>query len=114
MMFEKMRQRHWIRKNARWMKRQYLRWPYRLYKTTEFDDFNHEHTCLAVRFPNIDLEEICPLKDKKNLIPGDRDECEQCRYFSTICYQRDPQTGEKQIHLEVNSSLVTLFEEKNK
>lgn len=113
-MFENVRQILWVRKNARAIKRHYLRWPYRIRKNEVFDDFNHEHTCLAVRFPNIDLEEICPLKDKKNLIPGDRDECEQCRYFSTIYYQRDPQTGEKQIHLEVSSSLVTLFEEKNK
>ena len=80
--------------------------------TLPFEKLEIHKVCL--RFPNIDLEEICPLKDKKNLIPGDRDECEQCRYFSAICYQRDPQTGEKQIHLEVNSSLVTLFEEKNK
>lgn len=34
-------------KNACHIFRHYLRWPYPMYKPSQFDSFNHEHTCLA-------------------------------------------------------------------
>ena len=64
-MINKLRQQLWVRKNTRAIKHHYLRWPYRMRKDEVFDDFNHEHTCLAARLTNIDLTEICPLEDKK-------------------------------------------------
>lgn len=111
-MFENVRQILWVRKNARAIKRHYLRWPYRIRKNEVFDDFNHEHTCLAARLTNVDLSEICPLEDKRNLIPGDGDECERCQYFGIICYRRNPLTGEKQIRFEMSGTAVSLFEDK--
>ena len=99
-----------IFKNARAIMRHYLRWPYRLNKVTSFNDFNHEHVCFAARFANVDLAEICPLKDKKQLRPGDQDQCELCRYFGTIYFQRNAQTDEKQISFEMSGKAVSLLE----
>lgn len=108
-MFEYVKKRLWINRNARMVKRHYKRWPYRLYSPVKFDEFNHEHTCIAARFANVNLEDICPLKSERGLLPGDRDECEQCRYFGTVNYQFDPSTGKKQLHFEMNEDAVSLF-----
>lgn len=48
-------------KNACHIFRHYLRWPYPMYKPSQFDSFNHEHTCLASKLTNIELSDICPL-----------------------------------------------------
>lgn len=52
-------------KNACHIFRHYLRWPYPMYKPSQFDSFNHEHTCLASKLTNIELSDICPLDDMK-------------------------------------------------
>lgn len=107
-MLEHLRAKLWIARNARKVKHHYKRWPYRLYNPVKFDDFNHEHTCIAARFANVDLADICPLKIKRGMFPGDRDECEQCRYFGTINYRFDPSTGKKQLHFELSGDAITV------
>ena len=87
--------------------RHYLRWPYPIYKPTKFDDFNHEHTCIAARFSNVELTEICPLTSQEILLPGSYDECETCRYFGTVYYQIDPESGKQQLHFGLDECVVT-------
>lgn len=111
-MLEYVKKKLWVARNAWAVKRHFKRWPYRLYKPVTFDSFNHEHTCIAARFANVDLTDICPLKIEHGMIPGDRDECEKCRYFGTVNYQLDPSTGKKQLHFEMNGAAVSLFETK--
>ena len=109
-MFECVKKKLWIARNARMVKHHYKQWPYHLYQPVKFDDFNHEHTCIAARLANVDLADICPLKIKRGMIPGDEDECEQCRYFGMINYRFDPSTGKKQLYFELRADAVSLFE----
>ena len=78
----------------------YLRHPYRLYNTTQFDDFNHQHTCLLARVSPTHVEKLCPMAERGKFIAGDFDECESCRYFGTIRYEIDAESGEDQISVD--------------
>ncbi len=97
-------------KNACHVFGHYMRWPYPMYKPSRFDDFNHEHTCLAVKLTNIELSEICPLaKVGKPFEVACEDACENCKYFCRIHYEVDPEYGEKQVHFWMNEDIVTFF-----
>lgn len=100
----------WIKRNAGKIKRHYKKYPYSFYDIDEFDDFNHEHICFASRITNVELSDICPLKNKPNLTPGEMDECERCKYFGIVSYLIDPLTGEKQIHFDLNKDVVSVHE----
>lgn len=97
-------------KNACHVFRHYLRWSYPIYKTSQFDDFNHEHTCLAVKLTNIELRDICPLaKAGKPFEVAQEDACENCKYFCRIHYEVDPQHEEKQVHFWMNEDIVSFL-----
>ena len=69
-------------KNACHIFRHYLRWPYPMYKPSQFDSFNHEHTCLASKLTNIELSDICPLAKAGQPFEVARENtCEECKYF---------------------------------
>ena len=87
----------------------YLRWPYPIYNSMKFDSFNHEHTCIAARFANVDLADLCPLSSRKRMIPGSCDECETCQYFGTVYYRFDTEMGKRQLHLGLNRGVVTML-----
>ena len=84
-------------KNACRLFKAYLRHPYRLYDTDQFDAYNHQHECLLARVSPAHFETLCPMANRGRFIAGDFDECERCRYFGTVFYDCDPGTGEKQI-----------------
>ncbi len=97
-------------KNACYIFRHYLRWPYPIYRPSEFNDFNHEHTCIAARFPNIELSEVCPIAMGKDSFEVAReDACEHCKYFCRIHYEVNPQSGEKQVHFWMNEDIVAFL-----
>ena len=74
-------------KNACHIFRHYLRWPYPMYKPSQFDSFNHEHTCLASKLTNIELSDICPLAKAGQPF----------------------EYGDKQVHFWMNEEIVTFF-----
>lgn len=79
-------------KNACHIFRHYLRWPYPMYKPSQFDSFNHEHTCLASKLTNIELSDICPLAKAGQPFEVARENtCEECKYFCRIHYEVDPE-----------------------
>lgn len=82
-------------KNACHIFRHYLRWPYPMYKPSQFDSFNHEHTCLASKLTNIELSDICPLAKAGQPFEVARENtCEECKYFCRIHYEVDPEYGD--------------------
>lgn len=82
-------------KNACHIFRHYLRWPYPMYKPSQFDSFNHEHTCLASKLTNIELSDICPLAKAGQPFEAARENtCEECKYFCRIHYEVDPEYGD--------------------
>lgn len=90
--------------------RHYLRWPYPMYKPSQFDSFNHEHTCLASKLTNIELSDICPLAKAGQPFEVARENtCEECKYFCRIHYEVDPEYGDKQVHFWMNEEIVTFF-----
>ena len=97
-------------KNACHIFRHYLRWPYPMYKPSQFDSFNHEHTCLASKLTNIELSDICPLAKAGQPFEVARENtCEECKYFCRIHYEVDPEYGDKQVHFWMNEEIVTFF-----
>ena len=96
-------------RDGRKVLRHYLRWPYPIYKPMKFDDFNHEHACIAARFANVNLTDLCPLSSRKGMIPGSCDECEACKYFGTVYYRYDAETGKRQLHFGLDRSVVTVL-----
>ena len=97
-------------KNACHIFRHYLRWPYPMYKPSQFDSFNHEHTCLASKLTNIELSDICPLAKAGQPCEVARENtCEECKYFCRIHYEVDPEYGDKQVHFWMNEEIVTFF-----
>lgn len=97
-------------KNACHIFRHYLRWPYPMYKPSQFDSFNHEHTCLASKLTNIELSDICPLAKAGQPFEAARENtCEECKYFCRIHYEVDPEYGDKQVHFWMNEEIVTFF-----
>lgn len=97
-------------KNACHIFRHYLRWPYPMYKPSQFDSFNHEHTCLASKLTNIELSDICPLAKVGQPFEVARENtCEECKYFCRIHYEVDPEYGDKQVHFWMNEEIVTFF-----
>lgn len=108
-MLDAMKRRMQQARNGRKVLRHYLRWPYPIYKPMKFDNFNHEHTCIAARFSNVDLVDLCPLSSRKGMIPGSYDECETCQYFGTVYYRFDTETGRRQLHLGLDRSVVTML-----
>lgn len=97
-------------KNACHIFRHYLRWPYPMYKPSQFDSFNHEHTCLASKLTNIELSDICPLaKAGQPFEVAGENTCEECKYFCRIHYEVDPEYGDKQVHFWMNEEIVTFF-----
>lgn len=96
--------------NSRNIFRHYLRWPYPMYKPSQFDSFNHEHTCLASKLTNIELSDICPLAKAGQPFEVARENtCEECKYFCRIHYEVDPEYGDKQVHFWMNEEIVTFF-----
>ena len=88
----------------------HLRWPYPMYKPSQFDSFNHEHTCLASKLTNIELSDICPLAKAGQPFEVARENtCEECKYFCRIHYEVDPEYGDKQVHFWMNEEIVTFF-----
>lgn len=97
-------------KNACHIFRHYLRWPYPMYKPSQFDSFNHEHTCLASKLTNIELSDICPLAKAGQPFEVARENtCKECKYFCRIHYEVDPEYGDKQVHFWMNEEIVTFF-----
>ena len=97
-------------KNACHIFRHYLRWPYPMYKPSQFDSFNHEHTCLASKLTNIELSDICPLAKAGQPFEVARENtCEESKYFCRIHYEVDPEYGDKQVHFWMNEEIVTFF-----
>ena len=97
-------------KNACHIFRHYLRWPYPMYKPSQFDSFNHEHTSLASKLTNIELSDICPLAKAGQPFEVARENtCEECKYFCRIHYEVDPEYGDKQVHIWMNEEIVTFF-----
>ena len=92
-----MRKKLRIWRNAGKIAAHYRRWPYSFWKVDKYDDFNHEHTCFLTRLANVDLSEVCPFAEQKHGSSEITDECERCRYFGKITYERDPETGAKQV-----------------
>lgn len=91
-------------KNACHIFRHYLRWPYPMYKPSQFDSFNHEHTCLASKLTNIELSDICPLAKAGQPFEVARENtCEECKYFCRIHYEVDPEYLDK---LPVNIEIM--------
>ena len=89
-------------KNACHLARLYLRHPYRVYNTAQFDGFNHQHTCLLARVSPMHFEQLCPMASKGKFVAGNFDECECCRYFGTIRYGFDAERDEKQISVDTD------------
>lgn len=89
-------------RNAGTVMKHYLKWPYPLYMPESFNDFSHEHLCFAARLC-IPLSEICPCcKGQTGFIPGRQEDCENCRYFGTVSYPRDPATGAPTVSFHMN------------
>lgn len=98
-------------RNARIVQRHYLRWPYpvNIAKESSFDSgFAHEHICFAARFANVDLSILCPLDKQNGFCPGSDEDCENCRYFGTVSYIRSADTGEPQLHFDMDPDVVHL------
>ena len=99
-----LRTKLWSIKTACRLFRLYLRHPYRLYDTDQFDNFNHQHTCLLARISPTHFESLCPMAERGRFIAGDFDECENCRYFGLIHYGIDSETGDKRIEVTMGQN----------
>ena len=99
-----LRTKLWSIKNACRLFRLYLRHPYRLYDTDQFDSFNHQHTCLLARISPTHFGSLCPMAERGRFIAGDFDECENCRYFGLIHYGIDSETGDKRIEVTMGQN----------
>lgn len=110
MRMSKLRHKLYCLKNACHVFRHYLRWQYPIYKPGRYDSFNHEHTCIAAKLANIELEDICHLaKTGRRFTVAREDECENCKYFCRIHYEIDPEYGEKQVHFWLHEDIATLL-----
>ena len=105
-----------IRRKIRiWLKSQkvaahYRRWPYSYWDELKYDDFSHDHVCFAAQQPNVDMAEICPYAKQKNNSSEYSDECDFCKYYGMILYERNPETGEKQLRFVGDGRFLTSFE----
>ncbi len=95
-------------KNAIFVARHYLRWPYPLNRKQEYGDYCHEHTCLAAHLPNVKLTDVCPLAGRKFRVAME-DACESCPYFCTIDYNKDAETGGKSLHFYMSEDVVSTY-----
>ena len=84
-------------KNACHIFRHYLRWPYPMYKPSQFDSFNHEHTCLASKLTNIELSDICPLAKAGWIKAIEVEKCFAERFSSLTKTFRAYQSGQHNI-----------------
>ncbi len=100
-------QSHYV-KNAIYIARHYLRWPYHIERHQEYGDHDHEHTCLATHLPNVKLTDVCPMAGRKFRV-GLEDDCERCPYFCVIRYEKDAKTGKKAIRFYMSEEIVTTY-----